>query len=142
MDKLFTHSKKRFSDGEISNRDAKNISGELGFNRAGARREFEKALHGPVTREKIRKKLQDMVAGGKISDEKAKSVIRQLGVTRKDLCDFKDISEYRAIHKNETLKKGDKSTNAGQPIDSSLKKKEDNSAKKATSIYDILTPKF
>lgn len=98
MDPLFSHGKKRISDSEISNRDAKKISGELGFNHASERCEFEEALHGPVTREKIHDKLQEMVAKGKITEKKAKSVINQLGIERKDLRTFEDVSEWKKNH--------------------------------------------
>lgn len=143
MDQLFVHGKKRFSDGEVSNQDARKISGELGFNHPGARREFEKSLHGSVTREKIHDKLQEMVASGKITEKKARSVVNQLGVERKDLRTFRDISEYRAIHKNETARDGSRATTIEQTthnVNNNLnrEKKNDSGAKKAASIWGIL----
>lgn len=138
MDPLFAHGKKRIPDSEISNRDARKISGGLGFNRAGERYEFEEVLHGPVTREKIHEKLQEMVAKGRITEEKAKSVVSQLGIERKDLRNFKDISEYKAIHVNETPKEGNESAVAVQDKikRSNLEKANNSEAKK--SIYSIL----
>jgi len=139
MDPLFAHGKKRFSDGEISNRDARNISGGLGFNHSGERREFEKVLQGSVTREKIHEKLQEMVAKGRITEEKAKSVVGQLGIERKDLRSFRDVSEYRAIHKNETPKEAGESAIAGKFNSFDSKKAGDSGVKK--SIYNMLYSK-
>ena len=162
MEPLFIHGKKRISDSEISNQDARKISGELGFNHSGERCEFEKALHGPVTREKIHEKLQEMVAKGIITEKKAKSVINQLGIERKDLRTFKDISEYNATQKNKTSKNGGESAIVEQHADSKnnsrthisarlntvsdtakpVKTDEENEKTKPASIYNILRPKF
>lgn len=143
MDKLFAHGKKRISDSEISNRDAKKISGELGFSHGGERHEFEESLHGSVTREKIHDKLQEMVAKGKITEKKARSVTNQLGIERKDLRTFEDVSEYRLMHKNEISKDSDKSAVVRQSVydknnNSNPEETEDSGVKKPRSIYNIL----
>jgi hypothetical protein len=63
-------------------------------------------------------------------------VVSQLGIERKDLRNFRDISEYRAIHKNETPKKVSEPTVAVKSSGSISKKTEDSGVKK--SIYNIL----
>lgn len=137
MEPLFAHGKKRISDSAISNSDARKISGEMGFYHAGQRQEFEKTLRGSVTREEIHAKLQEMVENG-LPEEKAKSIMSKLGVDRKDLRTFRDISESKDSHNLERNEEAKRTENINRPTNTDIKNESSAGSK---GIWSILKPK-
>lgn len=154
--------KKRIADKDISKKDIRKISGEMGFATHGARHHFKKFLMkaqgGGLDRKEFHQGMQDMIAGGYVTKKRAMRMTKEAGITRtrRDLRYYKDISEYNAMQENKTSNDSGKVAGTGQSDAAensnnrvqninprkSVAADKANQKSKPTSIYDILKPKF
>lgn len=94
---------KRISNSSINSKSIRELGKKLRFTNSGARQKFEKSLgrvrSGGVTREEVHGEFQKLVSSGDITEKQARRMITEMGVDRKDLRNFKDISESREAEK-------------------------------------------
>lgn len=146
--------KKRIADKDISKKDIRKISEEMGFTRTGAEHHFKKFLmkaqSGGLDRKEFHGGMQDMIAEGYVTKKQAMRMTKEAGIERKDLRYYKSMSEYKALDRSENVSENKKETSterpAVRPKDNSSVRVETKPAaptnkipeEKATSIYSIL----
>lgn len=109
LDGKFQHSsnifRKRIADKDINRWNIRDVSKELGFTHVGARTKFKemltKAQRGGLTREEVHGGLQDMIGQGYVTEKQAMRMAKELGLKRKSLRYFKDMSEMKRIAEKE-----------------------------------------
>jgi len=130
--------RKKISDSSIDRKDIREMSGKLGFTRTGARQEFQKILDkaqlGGVTREEVHEGLQKMILDGHVTKDQAHRMAKEMGIDRKDLARFKDISESHSYQKGGGVEALGRHTEADK---SALKEKLDSSGSSAGKISKL-----
>jgi len=146
--------KKRIADKDISKKDIRKISEEMGFTRTGAEHHFKKFLmkaqSGGLDRKEFHEGMRDMIVKGYVTKKQAMRMTRESGIERKDLRYYKSMSEYKALDRNKDVSENKKEASAVKtdvrPKDNSLEKIETKPVasaskipeEKATSIYSLL----
>lgn len=110
--------KKRIADKDISKKDIRKISEEMGFTRHGAEHHFKKFLTkaqaGGLDRKEFHEGMQKMIAEGYVTKKQAMKMTKDAGIERKDLYYYKDISELEATQKNKSPEEARKAIVAEQ----------------------------
>jgi len=146
--------KKRIADKDISKKDIRKISEEMGFTRTGAEHHFKKFLmkaqSGGLDRKEFHEGMKDMITEGYVTKKQAMRMTREAGIERKDLRYYKSMSEYKALDRNENVSENKKEASAARtdvrPKDNSPEKIETKPVasaskipeEKAISIYSLL----
>ena len=89
--------RRMIKDHDLSRGDIRAVAKQASFARGATRRQFKEMLtqaqHGGLTRDEVHTGLQDMIRSGDLTRHKAAHVAKRLGLERKDLHHFRDMSE-------------------------------------------------
>jgi hypothetical protein len=139
--------KKRVSDKDISKKDIRKISEEMGFTRTGAEHHFKKFLmraqEGGLDRKEFHKGMENMIREGYATKKQAMRMTREAGIERKDLRYYKSMSEYRAMERKENASENKKEIprekSVVRPKDNSPAKNETRTAPPTSNVPEKIT---